>query len=244
MKRQLIILGSIIFGILLSSFLFCLESHNLFWGTLFLPFLFLIIPASVLAFLISSSIPKYKSNLLKLLIWTNSIGLAIAISFFLLGFGSDLYYDNYQANINNNKPYKNYFSHSNDSLVVLAISAIEKKQKKLNDYGIYYMRIIEGDTLHNGVNVPCYMVYQIYFLGKRFNEDNAYVSKHIIYTDKTIQEIYDKALLTDSTGSIELQRRKHFMNDAETTIESSYKNNKESNQSFKEGDFAIEVIKE
>ena len=178
------------------------------------------------------------------MIWTNSIGLMMAISLVLLSYGSDWYYNNYRANIDNNQPYKNYFSHSNDSLVVLAINAIEEKQKSLNDYGIYYMRIVEGDTQHNGVNMPHYIVYQIYFLGKTFSKDNAYVSKHIIYADKTIQEIYDKAFLADSTGFIELQRRKDFINEAETTIDSSFKNNKEANQSFKEGDYAIEVIKE
>jgi hypothetical protein len=247
MKRQLIILSAIILGIFFLSFLYYFlfqggDWRN--WGILLLPLVLLIIPAFVITFLIIAIIHKYKIYSVRLLIGTNLLGLVIGVCFILFNLYEQWHYNNYEANVKNNESYKQFYDDSRDTFVTLAIHAIEKKQQELNDYGIYEMGVTERDTLYKGSSIKYYIVNQIYFLGKEFSKDKAYISKHFIYGDNTVQELYDKPLLADSIGLIEWQKHKAFINKMEKSIDGSLKDSSKEDETLLKAKKVIKKLKQ
>ena len=107
---------------------------------------------------------------------------------------SQWFFDNYEANIQMNETYKSFYGDGRDTFIRLAIKEIEKKQTNLNYYGIYDMTVTQRDTLWNGDTLGYFAVNQIYFIGRQFNKKYAFVSRHIVYENKDLIEVYNKSI--------------------------------------------------
>lgn len=220
MKKDIHIIVVTIICIYALSFLFFAfvedQPHNIFgdfdWKIIGIPTFFLVIPILILGFFITLCRGKYEFyNYFKTTKWTGLISLMLIVGSALIIYTRRWYLNKYEGNIIHNKFYKSFYGDARDNLVNLSIHAIEEKQKSLNDYGIYELGVTERDTFLNSLSLKYYVVNQIYFMGKKFSKDNAHVSRHLVFSDKTVLEIYDKPLVNDSIGLAEWQRHIDFI---------------------------------
>lgn len=229
MKRSYKLLIIIISIFVLSAFRFYkFEEYETFWdwNVILLPLIFLIIPAFIIAFFVSSLLRNQfeKTYFIKISIVTNAAALAFAICYIIISYYKNVDFKN-NDNIVHNNNYKNFYGDSRDTFVTLAINAVEQKQKNKNDYKIYRMRVLERDTFINDKALKYYDVNQIYILGKNRNDSNTYVSRQIVYDNKKLQEIYNKSILVDSTGFNELKRYNDEIFNLMKIVPDSIKNN-------------------
>lgn len=174
-----------------------------------LPLVFLLVPAFILGLILAKVMGQFKSPyLLKYLLGTNLIALTIALYFTGRAYYKDWYFEQYRANIYRNENIKNNFKGGQDSIVLLAIEAIEKRQKDLNDYGILSIAATPRDTLISINPIRYYVVDQVYFIGAKATSKNMYVAKQLVFPDKDVQEVFNVQITKDNITLPELSRIK------------------------------------
>lgn len=202
-KLQRILLG-ILCGIFLLSFLHAYLMYgglaNIDWeGVISLPLYFLIVPAFVVTFITCAIRGKY-DNAYRLLVWTNSVGLVIALFVTINYVGEKVFQDRKAINEENIAYYRNSFGDARDEMVSLAIDALEQKPGLKGEYGIHSLGVNERDTVLNGDSLQYCEVKLIYFTGEQFSKEHAYTAKYLSFYNKTVVELYNKPILSDSVS--------------------------------------------
>ena len=161
-----------------------------------IPVIFLFIPALILGLLIK--VIYKKENIYNIFIITFSLGLAVAI-YYNVGYFLGIYHPDYVAmNKDSNDFYKNYYANSKDSLITLALTALDKKPQS-KGYGIESIEFVERDTVVKNDSLKYYDVQIKYFIGEKMSDKNAFECRYLIYSDKTVQEVYNKRLNYNAT---------------------------------------------
>ena len=167
-----------------------------------IPSFFIFIPV-VFSLLISSIIKGQliRKNFQQILLWALIPSLVWGLSF-IFNRGNQQYIDYQESNILHNENYKNFYNDDRDKNVVLAIEAIENKFSEKGEYKIKRMRVVELDTMIEGISKKFYDIHQIYCLGKECDENNTFAARHIIL-DNYINELYYNESIKNRIGSLE-----------------------------------------
>ena len=216
MKKHLFVLCLIILVVFALSFLVAYQDNKRYlekdydWTfIIMLPLVFLLVPAFILGLILAKVMGQFKRPyLLKYLLGTNLIALAVALYFTGKVYYKDWYFEHYRANISRNEFIKNKFKEGRDSIVLLAIEAIEKRQKDLNGYGILSIAATPRDTLISINPITYYVVDQVYFIGAKATSKNMYVAKQLVFPDKDVQEVFNVQITKDNLALPELSRIK------------------------------------
>jgi hypothetical protein len=97
-------------------------------------------------------------------------------------------------NKEHNEKYKIFYNDSRDENINLAIRALENSTTDNGELRIKRMRVIEKDTIENGVNKKFYDIHQIYCLGRNSYINNTFASRYLIIDKKVTELFYNESI--------------------------------------------------
>lgn len=119
--------------------------------------------------------------------------------YFIFSRGTDDKYAYRYYNKEHNEKYKIFYNDSRDENIDLAIKALEKSTTENGELRIKRMRVIEKDTIQNGVTKKYYDIHQIYCLGRDCYPNNTFAARYIIF-DKKITELFHNKTIEVGIG--------------------------------------------